>query len=159
MCGYVYMSSNAVLILLIQNLSEGKNILILRFLNIYSTFFVVFQRGFYIYPCLCYIENQIMVGVLVSGFIGVGVDKIITQIIHHIRNAIQYRNELGSLANLVRSIQPLIGHIQQYRPVLTGRLEFQLLNAIERLQPLASKDGRTSQTSIGSGANVQNTMV
>lgn len=70
--------------------------------------------------CLCLRENHIMDD-LVSAFIGVGVDKTITQILQHISIAIHYRRELDSLANLLRSIQPLINQIQQYRPALNRK--------------------------------------
>lgn len=51
----------------------------------------------------------------VPGFIGVGIQMAIDQIIHHINIAVSCRKELASLKEMVMSMQPIITQIQQNR--------------------------------------------
>lgn len=52
----------------------------------------------------------------VSGFIGLGIDRIIDQIIDRINIAVRCQKEMASLKDLVVKIKRIITEIQQYRP-------------------------------------------
>ena len=45
------------------------------------------------------------------GFIGVGIDMAITQIIHHVGIAVSCKRELESLRDLVTTIEPMVTQI------------------------------------------------
>jgi Leucine-rich repeat (LRR) protein len=55
------------------------------------------------------------------GFIGVGLDISIRQILYHINMALRCNTELASLKDLVISIQPILAQIQQYRLELSTK--------------------------------------
>lgn len=59
--------------------------------------------------------------VIISGFVGVGIDKVVSQILHLIGTAVRYKQELGSLQRLVTDIPPIIQQIQRYRPALNRK--------------------------------------
>ena len=52
---------------------------------------------------------------IVSGFVGVGIDMMIKQILHHLNIMVHCRRELASLKDPVMKIEPIISQIQQYR--------------------------------------------
>lgn len=54
----------------------------------------------------------------VSGFIGVGIDKAIQQILDRIKIAVRCNDELASLKVLVMKIVPVVKEIQQCRQAI-----------------------------------------
>ena len=55
------------------------------------------------------------------GFIGVGIDMAITQIIHHVGIAVSRKRELESLRDLVMTIEPMVTQIHRCRMELNRR--------------------------------------
>ena len=55
---------------------------------------------------------------IVFGFVGVGIDMTIKQILHHLNIVVHYRRELDSLKHLVMKIEPIISQIHKYHPVI-----------------------------------------
>jgi hypothetical protein len=71
---------------------------------------------------LCVRKNYIMAeSIVIFAFVGVGIDKVINQILHQIGIAIRYKKELGSLEHVVTDIQPIINQIQRYRLTLNRK--------------------------------------
>lgn len=104
-----------VLVLLLEKSSERRNCHFDIF-NIYT------QTLCESFCFVCVRENYIMAeAIFVSGFVGVGIEKVINQILHQIGIAIRYKKELGSLESLVKDIQPIINQIQRYRPALNRK--------------------------------------
>eukprot|EP00253_Pinus_taeda_P034708 PITA_34708 len=57
----------------------------------------------------------------VSGFIGVGIDRAIQQILDHINIAVRCRKEMASLKDLVMKIKPIVNEIQLYRAAINRK--------------------------------------
>jgi len=57
----------------------------------------------------------------VSAFIGVGIDKVIEEIIDRIKIAVRCRKKLASLKDLVTKIKPIVEQIQEYRPAINKK--------------------------------------
>lgn len=57
----------------------------------------------------------------VPGFIGVGIQMAVDQILHHINIAVRCRKELSALGDVVREIEPIVRDIQQYRLEINRR--------------------------------------
>lgn len=64
---------------------------------------------------------------LVSGFIGMVLDKVIIQTLHHFSIAVRNGKELECLENLVISIQPMITEIQHYLSALNWNSQLSML--------------------------------
>jgi hypothetical protein len=56
-----------------------------------------------------------------SGFIGVGIDIAINQILHHVGIAVSCNKELDSLRDLVTTIEPIVTDIHRCRLELNRR--------------------------------------
>lgn len=59
--------------------------------------------------------------VIIAGFVGLGIDNVVSQILHLIGVAVRYKQELGSLQRLLTDIPPIIQQIQRYRPALNRK--------------------------------------
>ena len=57
----------------------------------------------------------------VSGFIGVGIDKAIQQILDRISIAVRCRKEMVSLRDLVMKIEPIVKQIHKYRQAINKK--------------------------------------
>lgn len=57
----------------------------------------------------------------VPGFIGVGIQMAVDQILHHINIAVRCREELSALRDVVIRIEPIVRDIQQYRLEINRR--------------------------------------
>eukprot|EP00253_Pinus_taeda_P015978 PITA_15978 len=56
-----------------------------------------------------------------SGFIGVGIDMAVSQILHHVGIAVSCKKELESLRDVVTTIEPMVTDIHQCRLELNSR--------------------------------------
>ena len=61
---------------------------------------------------------------IVSGFVGVGIDMTIKQILHHLNIVVHCRRELASLKYLVMKIEPIISQIQKYHPAINMKRKY-----------------------------------
>lgn len=72
----------------------------------------------------------------VSGFIGVGIDTAIHQIIHHINIALRCKKELANLKGLVMEIERILKEIQHYRLDLNSK-KISIPQSNNKLRPSA----------------------